>query len=202
VDDPNVVLDMRAHELKQLSPAALSEGQLHSGYQRALAFGLRELAFEMLRESERRAEEEAFDPGHFEPLERDCRKAVREISDEEAEFDELLTRLAYDFAPRHPALAIAFARAAIASHSDRLFDNEMLLEVIRDARVDLDLAPDGDPAEALFDWIEDRGRRKKKAQEENEQIARLAGQLDTSLAALDEKKRALRASTCPFNCRG
>ncbi len=39
VDDPNVVLDMRAHELKQLAPAALNEGQLHSGYHRALAFG-------------------------------------------------------------------------------------------------------------------------------------------------------------------
>jgi hypothetical protein len=232
---------MRAHELKQLSPAALSEGQLHSGYQRALAFGLRELAFEMLRESQRRAKEDAFDPGHFEdliedvlqagdldlarrirehcgdqawwrpqaiafrfdllehperfePLERDCRKAVCEVSDEEAEFDEPLTRLAYDFAPRHPALAIAFARSAIASHPDRLFDNEMLLEVIRDARVDLDLAPDGDPAEALFDWIEDRGRHKKNVQAENEEIARLAGQLDTTLAVLDEKKRALRES--------
>jgi hypothetical protein len=239
VDDPNVVLDMRAHELKQLSPSALSDGQLHSGYQRALAFGMRELAFEMLCESQRRATEEAFDPGHFEdliedvlqagdldlarriqdhcgeqawwrpqaiafrfdllehperfePLERDCRKAVREVSDEEAEFDEPLTRLAYDFAPRHPALAIAFARAAIASHPDRLFDNEMLLEVIRDARVDLDLAPDGDPVEALFDWIEDRGRHKKKAQAENEDMVRLADQLDATLAALNEKKRALR----------
>jgi hypothetical protein len=239
VDDPNVVLDMRAHELKRLSPAALSEGQLHSGYQRALAFGLRELAFKMLLEWERRAKQEAFDPGHFEdliedvlqagdldlarrirdhrgdqawwrpqaiafrfdllehperfePLERDCRTAVCEVSDEEIDLDEPLTRLAYDFAPRHPALAIAFARAAIASHPDRLFDNDMLLDVIRDARVDLDLAPDGDPAEALFDWIEERGRREKQAQAENEEIVRLAGQLDATLAALDEKKRALR----------
>ena len=239
VDDPYVVLEMRAHEVKQLSPAALSEGQLHSGYQRALAFGMRELAFEMLCESQRRAKDEAFDPGHFEdliedvlqagdlelarrirdhcgeqawwrpqaiafrfdllehperfePLERDCRKAVCEVSDEEAEFDEPLTRLAYDFAPRHPALAIAFARSAIASHPDRLFDNEMLLEVIRDARVDLDQQPDGDPAEALFDWIKDRGRHKKKVQAENEEIAGLAGQLNTTLAVLDEKKRALR----------
>ncbi len=239
VDDPNVVLDMRAHELKQLAPTALAGGQLHSGYQRALAFGLRELAFEMLLEWERRAREEAFDPGHFEdliedvlqagdldlarrirdhcgdqawwrpqaiafrfdllehparfePLERDCREAVCEVSDEEIALDEPLTRLAYDFAPRHPALAIAFARAAIASHPDRLFDNNMLLDVIRDARVDLDLAPDGDPAEALFDWIDDRGQRKKKAWAENEEIVRLADQLDATLAVLDEKKRALR----------
>ena len=239
VDDPNVVLDMRAHELKQLSPAALSEGQLHSGYQRALAFGLRELAFEMLLEWQQRAKQEAFDPGHFEDLiedvlqagdlelarrirdhcgdrawwrpqaiafhfdllehperfgslERDCRSAVCEVSDEEIALDEPLTRLAYDFAPRHPALAIAFARAAIVSHPDRLFDNDMLLDVIREARVDLDLPPDGDPAEALFDWIGERGRRKKKAQAENEEMARLAGQLGATRAALDEKKRALR----------
>jgi hypothetical protein len=234
-----VVLDMRAHELKQLTPATLSEGQLPSGYHRALAFGLRELAFEMLLEWERRAKQEAFDPGHFEdliedvlqagdlelarrirdhcgdrawwrpqaiafrfdllehperfePLERDCRTAVCAVSDEEIELDEPLTRLAYDFAPRHPALAIAFARAPIASHPDRLFDNDMLLDVIRDARVDLDLAPDGDPAEALFDWIEERGRRREKAQAENEEMVRLADQLGTTLAALDEKKRALR----------
>ena len=239
VDDPNVVLDMRAHELKRLAPAALSEGQLHSGYQRALAFGLRELAFEMLLEWERRAKEEAFDPGHFEdliedvlqagdldlarrirdhcgdqawwrpqaiafrfdllenperfePLERDCREAVCEVSDEEIELDEPLNRLAYDFAPRHPALAIAFARAAIASHPDRHFDNEMLLDVIRDARVDLDLEPGGDPAEALFDWIEDRTQLKEKAHAENEEIERLAAQLNETLAALDEKKQALR----------
>jgi hypothetical protein len=239
VDDPNVVLDMRAHELKQLSPAALSAGQLHSGYQRALAFGLRELAFEMLLEWERRATEKAFDPDHFEDLieevlqagdlelarriqdhcgdqawwrpqaiafrfdllehperfeslERDCRNAVCEVSEEEAEFDEPLTRLTYDFAPRYPALAIAFARAAIASHPDRLFENEMLLDIISDSRVDLDLAPDGDPAEVLFDWIEDRGRRKKKAAAENEEMVRLADQLNATLSVLDEKKRALR----------
>jgi len=239
VDDPAVILGMRAYELKKLKPAVLSERQLYSGYQRALAFGLRELAFEMLLEWERRAQEEAFDAGHFEdlieevlqagdldlarrirdhrgdqawwrpraiafrfdlmehperfePLERDCREAVCEVSDEEIALDEPLTRLAYDFAPRHPALAIAFARAAIASHPDRLFDNNMLLDVIRDARVDLDLAPDGDPAEALFDWIDDQGQRKKKARAENEEIVRLADQLDATLAVLDEKKRALR----------
>jgi hypothetical protein len=81
---------------------------------------------------------------------------VCQALDEESKFDEPLPRLAYDFAPRHPALAIAFARAAIASNPDRYFDNAMLLEVIGDARVDLDLESGGDPAEGLFDWIEDR----------------------------------------------
>jgi len=89
-------------------------------------------------------------------------------------------------------LAIPFARAAIASYPDRLFDNEMLLDVIRDARVDLDLEPNTDPAEALLDWIEDRTRHRKKANAESKEIGRLAAKLDETLAALDEKKRALR----------
>ena len=240
VDDPQVIRDLRAHELRRLAPAALSAGQLLTGYQCALDFGLRELAFEVLLECERRLTgPEAFDEGHFEDLldavlqagdldlarrirehcgdqtwwrpqaiafrfdllenperyallERDCRKAVCEVSDEEAEFDEPLTRLAYDLSPRHPALAIALARAAIASNPDRHFDNDMLLDLIRDARVDLDLTPDGDPAEALFDWIEDRTQLKEKAQSENREIGRLTVQLSDTLAALDEKKQSLR----------
>ncbi len=67
-----------------------------------------------------------------------------------------------------------------------------LLDAIRDARVDLDLQPDGDPAEALLDWIEERGPRREKVQAENEAMVRLADQLGATLAALDEKKRALR----------
>jgi hypothetical protein len=241
VDDPAVILNLRAHELKKLAPAALSDGQLPSGYQRALAFGLRELAFDMLVEWERRSKGQAFDQGHFEdlieavlqagdldlarrirdhcgdqawwqpdaiafrfdllenperfgPLERHCREAVCPVAADETEFDEPLTRLAYDFAPRHPALAITFARAAIASNPDRHFDNAMLLDVIGDARVDLDLEPGGDPAEALFDWIEDRTQLKEKAHAENREIERLTAKLNETLAALEEKKQALRAT--------
>jgi len=117
---------------------------------------------------------------------------VCQVVDQETEMDEPLGRLAHDFAPRQPALAITFARAAIASNPDRDFDNEILLDVIRDARVDLDLEPEGDPAEALFDWIEERTQRKEKTQAENREIERLSGKLEETLAALDEKKQALR----------
>jgi len=241
VDDPDVIYGMRAHELAKLEPWAMSERQLHTGYQRALAFGLRELAFAMLLEWEQRAEEGVFDPGHYEDLigsvlqagdlnlarrirehcgdeawwrpraiefsfdllehpvryerlESECRAAVSEVGDEEVQADDLLIRLAYDFAPRHPGLSITFARAAIASQPDRSFENEMLIELIRDTRVDLDLAPDGDPAAALFDWIADRDERRNQARVETKEIERLTKQLDETLAALDEKKRVLRVT--------
>jgi hypothetical protein len=131
-------------------------------------------------------------PARFDPLEQDCRKSVSGVRDEEIEGDEPLTRLAFDCAPRHPAMAIVFARAAIASNPDRHFDNEVLLDIIRDARVDLDLEPWDDPAESLFDWIEDRTQLKEKAETENEEVKRLSTRLEAARAALTEKKQALR----------
>ena len=238
VDDPDVIYNMRAYELKRLVPSELGENQLLTGYQCALDYGLRELAFDMLVECERRPGEREFDPGHFEdlidrvleagdldlarkirdhcgehtwyrphaiqfrfdllenperfkPLEDDCRKSVSGILDEETEGDEPLIRLVYDFASRYPAMAIVFARAAIASNPDRDLDNDLLLDIIRDARLDLDLEPWNDPAESLFDWIEDQIQRKEKAEIENEEIKRLSSRLEAARAALTEKKQAL-----------
>lgn len=238
VDDPEVIYNMRAYELKRLTPSELGENQLFTGYQRALDYGLRELAFDMLVEYERRPGEREFDPGHFEdliervleagdlalarkirdhcgehtwyqpdaiqfrfdllenpdrfePLEHGCRKSVSGILDEETGEDEPLIRLVYDCASRYPALAIVFARAAIASAPDRHLDNMMLLDIIRDARVDLDLEPWNDPAESLFDWIEDRTQLKEKAETENEEVKRLSSRLEAARAALTEKKQAL-----------
>lgn len=239
VNDPDVIYNMRAYELKRLVPSELGENQLITGYQCALDYGLRELAFDMLVECEKRPSEQDFDRGHFEdlldrvlevgnlalarkirdhcgehtwyrphaiqfrfdllenperfdPLEHDCRTSVSGILDEEAEEDEPLIRLVYDCAPRYPALAIVFARAAIISNPDRYLSNEMLLDIIRDARVDLDLEPWNDPAESLLDWIEDRTQLKEKAEAENEEVKQLSSRLETARAALTEKKQALR----------
>jgi hypothetical protein len=238
VDDPDVIYHMRAYELKKLVPSELGENQLLTGYQCALHYGLRELAFDMLVECERRPSEQDFDHGHFEdlidrvleagdlalarkirdhcgehtwyrphaiqfrfdllenperfgPLEHDCRKSVSGILDEETEVDEPLIRLVHDCAARYPALAIVFARAAITSNPDRYWDNQVLLDIIRDARVDLDLEPWNDPAELLFDWIEDRTQLKEKAEAENEEVKRLSSNLEAARTALTEKKQAL-----------
>ena len=239
VDDPAVIYNLRAYELKRLKPSELGQDQLLTGYQCALNYGLRELAFDMLVECEKRSSGQEFDPGHFEdlinrvleagdldfarmirdhcqdyawyqpnaiqfrfdllenperfnPLEHDCHKSVSEASYEDTEGDDPLVRLAYDLAPRYRALAIIFARAAIASHPDQHLDNAMLLDLIHDARLDLDLEPWNDPAESLFDWIEERTQLKQKTEIENEEIKRLSSKLDAARTALTEKKNALQ----------
>ncbi len=238
VDDPAVIYDMRPYELKRLKPSELGENQLLTGYQCALQYGLRELAFAMLVECESRPSEREFDRGHFEdliervleagdldlackirdhcganswyrphaiqfrfdllenperfePLEHDCRQSMCGAFDETIDIDEPLIRLVYDCASRYPALAVVLARAAIASNPNRDLDNAMLLDVIRDARVDLDLEPWNDPAESLFDWIEDQNQLKEKAAAENAEVERLSRGLQAARAALSEKKRAL-----------
>lgn len=65
VDDTKVINDMRAYELKKLVPAALNIDQLFAAYHRCERFGLRELAFDMLKDLERRPDNHDFDKGHF-----------------------------------------------------------------------------------------------------------------------------------------
>lgn len=67
VDDPELIENMRAYELKKLIPETLGSHQLLAAYRRSAAFGLRNLAFEMLVELEGRSDFE-FDPGHFQDL--------------------------------------------------------------------------------------------------------------------------------------
>jgi hypothetical protein len=68
VADPSLIEEMRAYELKKLNLAKLNPDQLFAAYRRADLFGLRELAYAMLLELERRPGKSGFDPGHFEDL--------------------------------------------------------------------------------------------------------------------------------------
>ena len=130
-------------------------------------------------------------PGRFDPLEQDCRNSVSEIEVEQSAEDEPLIRLVFDCASRYPALAIVFARAAIASNLGHPLDNIVLMDVIHDARIDLDLEPWNDPAELMIDWIEDRTQQKEKTETENEEVKRLSSRLEMARADLSDKKRAL-----------
>ena len=65
VDDTKIIDDMRAYELKKLVPANLNIAQLYAAYHRCDRFGMRELAFDMLKELERRPDNQDFDKAHF-----------------------------------------------------------------------------------------------------------------------------------------
>jgi hypothetical protein len=236
VDDPAVIYEMRAYELKKLDPSQLGEEQVYAGYRSATSYGLREIAFKMLLECEKRPGKESFDPGHFEDLirnvleageielarnirdhcgdvwsdphciqfsfdllenqqryellEQECRKSLASNKDA-GMADESLVSLAYHFERCYPAMAVMFARAAIASHPDNVLDNSLLLDLIRGVRSDLDLDLWEDPVEELFDWIEDRARLERKTEFENAEIKRLSEKLEDARTDLNEKRQAL-----------
>lgn len=133
-------------------------------------------------------------PERYKALDADCALSVRGVLGDEL-VDEPLTRLAYDFSYHFPALSIAFARAAMVGQPDNEFENSMLLDLINDARVDLDMKPWGDPAEALLDKLDIQARqqtqREQKAQVESAEIKQLRDRLEATRADLDEKKQAL-----------
>jgi len=90
-------------------------------------------------------------PQQLRELDAQMRRAVGEV-DETVRIDNPVVAAAHFWESRLPALSIIFARAAIAGHPDHVFDNEILMDVIRSARLELELDPYGDPAEELFEW--------------------------------------------------
>ncbi len=68
VDDADMILEMRAYELKKLQPVKLNEDQLYQAYRRANHFGMREFAYDMLLELKDRPDREDFALEHMEDL--------------------------------------------------------------------------------------------------------------------------------------
>jgi hypothetical protein len=88
-------------------------------------------------------------PGVLAALEKRCATAL----DSDAEFDFLrdydLSNLSHIFSRKFPALSILFARAAVSQCPDRTLDNEMLVDVVHEFRVDLGLEPWDDPIDEM-----------------------------------------------------
>jgi len=125
--------------------------------------------------------------------------------DEESKWDDPLVGMSYTFENRFPALSVVFARAAMLGSPESAFDNEILLDVIRTGRAELDLDPWEDPAEAYFDWTlekmeENRAEenRSKELEDLNEKL-RLANELARQrMKELQEKERELESLTRAF----
>jgi hypothetical protein len=67
-NDAEIVKKMRAYELKKLEPVQLNEEQLYQAYRRAVHFGLRQLAYDLLLELKGRPDRQDFALDHMEDL--------------------------------------------------------------------------------------------------------------------------------------
>ncbi len=128
----------------------------------------------------------------FKDLEAMCKKAFTGSN------DHYLLELSYAFEDILPAMSIVFGRAAIVSEPERQFDNEILIDAIRQRRIALDLEPWGDPIEDYWDWIISKETEGTSGRDKDEEIERLEEQLSearekSSLALKDlqEKEKEL-----------
>lgn len=113
-------------------------------------------------------------PERYKELEALCRLAL--VGDDE--FGDLpLLDLGHVLEKIHPALSIVFGRAAIVSEPTRIFDNEVLFEVIKRSRISLDLEPWGDPIEEYLEWSIEEHHERSLDRDKDRKIEQLKGQL-------------------------
>jgi hypothetical protein len=128
----------------------------------------------------------------FRDLEAMCKKAFA------GNEDHYLLELSYAFEDILPAMSVVFGRAAIVSEPERQFDNEMMIEAIREQRIAVDLEPWGDPIEDYWDWISGKNSERAADLDKDEKLKQLQEQLSearekSSLALKDlqEKEKEL-----------
>jgi hypothetical protein len=68
VDDADMIREMRAYEIKKLQPNQLNEEQLFQAYKRALHFGMRQFAYDLLLELKGRPDRHDFALDHMQDL--------------------------------------------------------------------------------------------------------------------------------------
>lgn len=110
--------------------------------------------------------------------------------------------LAHTLRQLFPALSILFARAAVQQAPERILDNELLVENVHQARINLGLDPWGDPIEDFFeasdgylDQIADDRKRAAEEQVLRDELARTREQAMHTARSLAEKEAALDAIT-------
>ena len=265
VDDADIIRDLRAYELKKLSPQQLTTNQLIPAHQKACIYGLLDISFSMLDEYSRRSDlsspfdpmhfydlmelaleqgnlelaqrartripndndlihEEEIDfqfeiqtnPGHLKTLEARCKEAFCNFPDEpDGRRDHEFCELAHLLKNQFPALSILLARAAVQECPDRMLDNELLIENVHQARIDLGLPPWEDPIDTWFDDHElvlaEQAQQSKQAEETDALRKQLAASrqkiretekgLHEKEALLSELKHELENSTAKKSSR-
>ncbi len=139
------------------------------------------------------------DPGLVETIEMHCREALAPPADIDPMREHGFCGLAHAFHRKFPALSILFARAALQQKPDRWLDNELLVENVHQARIEIGLDPWGDPADELFDAAEDDFEEKRndvaqgvREAELHEQLAEAREQARATSTKLAEADAALK----------
>lgn len=130
---------------------------------------------------------------HYDALEARCRKALQEEDDEDLiKWDYALLALSYNFENIFPALCIVFARAAVIGRQDAYFDNEMLMEVVRNCRADLGHNPLEDPLEEIFNGLLEKSDFDVQTEVKNNQIRKLQEKVSKTNRLAVQRQSALK----------
>ena len=140
------------------------------------------------------------DPGILETVEARCREALNPPEDLEPMFRHGFCDLTHVFNRQFPALSICFARAALLEHPHRWCDNELLVEIVHQARIEIGLDPWDDPVDTLFYDAEDTHNEKREDTVREAQEAQLREELTSAReqarkthTKLSEAETALKA---------
>ena len=125
-------------------------------------------------------------PNKFRDLEAMCRKS---LVDKESHH---LLEISYAFEDILPALSLAFARAAIVSEPERIFDNDILIDAVHTTRIALDMEPWGDPIEDYWEWAIKQNDKRLDDQDKDEEIRRLREQLTATADEGSSAQKNLR----------
>jgi hypothetical protein len=143
-------------------------------------------------------------PGLVETVEGYCKEAL--TSSEPCSRHDFCD-LSHTFRHQFPALSILFARAALQQHPERILDNELLVENVHQARIDLGLDPWEDPIDDLFydDDEADESREVdsvREAEEKSlrEELARTREQAKATARRLAQKEEVLDTLTRQLEC--
>jgi hypothetical protein len=134
----------------------------------------------------------------FTGLEERCRLALTRNNDEPP-WSNSLVDLSYNLENLFPALSVIFSRAAIVERPESFFDSEMLLDVIRRGRTELDLDPWADPIEDYLDWAMERLDTDIEVGEKEKEIEELKRQVSNAHRRSAEKDRELREKQLALN---
>ena len=119
-------------------------------------------------------------------------QSQRALTDTNMMLGNNLVDVAYAFDKTYPALSIIFARAAMVERPTSFLDNEMLTEMIRNARTDLDLDTYADPIEDYLEWAMDKHDQDNELEEKEKEIAELKQKISEGRRVAVHKDRELR----------